>query len=511
MHPGDAPNTTLQESSFQPAGAQNPMPSISYDFFAPLGEFGQPRPHYHMMRRLHLMVEEWGSTLASTVKTNPIFVAKTGDTSAVRWVVRTAESGEGFMFVNNYQRLSNLTVKSGVRFRVTWANESRRAVDVPSLSSAPLTIKPATWFVWPLQLPLVQGKAATLVWATAQLLTRVAGDERKTLLLLSETQGIPVELGLSLNGAKLTISGAARAVVENGTTVVRGIAVGTTSSVVVAYPDGSVVEIVVLSSEAADRVFSTTASGKRAVIIAEHEVQVVASRDQILEVRSVHDGGAVTLLVYPPTIHLAYNGGASIPVARAGIFAAYNITTAAAPDLSATITKLADPGPPRVVQHQNGNPHGKAQEPTLAEWGGAAEYSVRLQTPAAGVAADSEVMLSLAYDGDAARVYYSNSTGHARLLTDNWYSGYRGEGQLEVGLSYLEMENLGLLTPGAELRVLILPIKKSTLGTDIWLQPALYPTFRADGIACNLTAAVMWSVKHTSLAVASTPILPPDK
>ena len=33
----EAPENTLQESSFQPAGAQNPMPSFSYDFFAPLG------------------------------------------------------------------------------------------------------------------------------------------------------------------------------------------------------------------------------------------------------------------------------------------------------------------------------------------------------------------------------------------------------------------------------------------------------------------------------------------
>jgi len=36
-HNQDDPNTTLQESSFQPAGAANPMPSVSYDFFAPLG------------------------------------------------------------------------------------------------------------------------------------------------------------------------------------------------------------------------------------------------------------------------------------------------------------------------------------------------------------------------------------------------------------------------------------------------------------------------------------------
>ena len=35
LHSGDAPNTTLQKASFQPAGAQNPMPSMSYGFFCP--------------------------------------------------------------------------------------------------------------------------------------------------------------------------------------------------------------------------------------------------------------------------------------------------------------------------------------------------------------------------------------------------------------------------------------------------------------------------------------------
>eukprot|EP01045_Picozoa_sp_COSAG04_P052079 COSAG04_NODE_22005_length_363_cov_0.761364_1_plen_113_part_01 len=67
----DAPNTTLQESSFMPAGAQNPMPSESYDFFAPLGEFGQPRQHYHQMRRLHIMIQSWAPLLANTLPSAP--------------------------------------------------------------------------------------------------------------------------------------------------------------------------------------------------------------------------------------------------------------------------------------------------------------------------------------------------------------------------------------------------------------------------------------------------------
>jgi beta-galactosidase len=62
----------LQESSFQPAGAQNPMPSITYDFFAPLGEFGQPRAHYHAMRRLHNTLRHFGPQVASTKTAWPV-------------------------------------------------------------------------------------------------------------------------------------------------------------------------------------------------------------------------------------------------------------------------------------------------------------------------------------------------------------------------------------------------------------------------------------------------------
>ena len=94
----DAPNTTLQESSFQPAGAANPMPSESYDFFAPLGEFGQPRKHYHMMRRLHLMLESWGSLLANTSKSMPqaATIAMGGmNESSLRWAIRVDGNDSG--------------------------------------------------------------------------------------------------------------------------------------------------------------------------------------------------------------------------------------------------------------------------------------------------------------------------------------------------------------------------------------------------------------------------------
>ena len=50
LYSNDDPEHTMQESSFQPAGAANPMPSFSYDFFAPVGEFGQVRRRTRLPR-----------------------------------------------------------------------------------------------------------------------------------------------------------------------------------------------------------------------------------------------------------------------------------------------------------------------------------------------------------------------------------------------------------------------------------------------------------------------------
>ena len=70
-----------------------------------------------------------------------------------------------------------------------------------------------------------------------------------------------------------------------------------------------------------------------------------------------------------------------------------------------------------------------------------------------------------------------------RLLTDNWYSGYQGDGNLQIGVTFLSEENLGLLSNGSELTVLVLPLKKATLdGTapheaQVFLQEQLWPQF----------------------------------
>jgi hypothetical protein len=71
-HGGENPDgklSTLQES--QATGYWNDLPVKSYDFQTALGQYGQIRPQYHLLRRLHLFLHEWGPELAEMPPTMP--------------------------------------------------------------------------------------------------------------------------------------------------------------------------------------------------------------------------------------------------------------------------------------------------------------------------------------------------------------------------------------------------------------------------------------------------------
>ena len=146
----DAPNTTMQESSFQPAGAQNELPSESYDFFAPLGEFGQPRPHYHSMRRLHLLLRdaEWGATVVESIRSDDT----TRPNDPVRWAIRSAgASSASWLFVNNHERAVNLSTSTNVQWifkcaRISQATGKCDSLSVPSAASPPISVVSPLFF-----------------------------------------------------------------------------------------------------------------------------------------------------------------------------------------------------------------------------------------------------------------------------------------------------------------------------------------------------------------------------
>ena len=160
----------LNENQRTIATNYNDLPVKTYDFQAPLGEFGQPYPQYYMLRPLHLFMQDWGETLAPM---EPAFPApqdlKKGDDSSLRWSVRS-ENGSGFIFVNNYERLQHLGDKKDVVLEAC-------GVKLPKM-----TIPAGAMAIFPVNVDGIR-------YATAQLVARRDG---KTYMM--QIPGIPATI-----------------------------------------------------------------------------------------------------------------------------------------------------------------------------------------------------------------------------------------------------------------------------------------------------------------------------
>ena len=188
-HGGSNPEgvlNTLNECQTSPGTANNDLPVVTYDFQAPLGEFGQTYPQYYMLRPLHLFMHDWGETLAPMEASFPAPQdLKKGEDKELRWAIRSEElrvkSEElqaGFIFINNYERFCILSEKKNVQLEVC-------GVKLPKL-----TIPSGCMAIFPVNVDGIR-------YATAQL---VAHREGKIFMM--QIPGIPTTISMQ-NGKML--------------------------------------------------------------------------------------------------------------------------------------------------------------------------------------------------------------------------------------------------------------------------------------------------------------------
>jgi hypothetical protein len=196
-HGGTNPEgkTYLNECQRTVATNYNDLPVKTYDFQAPLGEFGQYNDSYFMLRKLHLMMQDYGETLSEMPTFFPVAQeGGRGEDSALRWSYRML-GDSGFVFINNYERLQSLSAKEGVRFTVG-------NITFPSTA---ITIPAGTTCIFPVN---IEG----MRYATAQPIAHRDGR-----IYLEQIPGIDTEIMLA-NGKllkHLKPRGAGRAVYKN--------------------------------------------------------------------------------------------------------------------------------------------------------------------------------------------------------------------------------------------------------------------------------------------------------
>ncbi len=116
------PYATYQES--KATGYFNNLPIKSYDFEAPIHESGKLNDSYGKLKKIHLMTRSFGESLAPASSYFPDEIP-TGaeDMETPRVSVRyNHDTGEGFLFINNHQRLRKMKPIKGFEVSVCFEN-----------------------------------------------------------------------------------------------------------------------------------------------------------------------------------------------------------------------------------------------------------------------------------------------------------------------------------------------------------------------------------------------------
>lgn len=154
--------STFNES--KATGYPNDYPILSYDFQAPIGEFGLIRPQYNEFKIQHLFLNdfmEYFAPMDAYMPSAPI--TSLDDTDSLRYAMRMKHNS-GFVFVNNYQRITDMGDKKDVQFSIPMTNGTNFV-----FPEKPVNIENGKYFMLPFNLDM---NGTLLKYATAQLLCR---------------------------------------------------------------------------------------------------------------------------------------------------------------------------------------------------------------------------------------------------------------------------------------------------------------------------------------------------
>ena len=414
--------STLQES--HATGYPNDLPVLTYDFQAPLGEYGQYRRTYHELRLQHLLLADFGHLIAPMESALPERRPDGQfDRDTLRWAVR-GDGTSGFLFVNNHQPHEQLPAHPETSFTVEFPSTGGEL----TLPSVPVTVPSGAYFCWPLRLEVA---GLRLEWATAQPVCTVDVDGR-TVLVLAATDGIAPELALDTATVSALHTPTGDVTPVGDRLLVTGLRPGTDALVEVDTDDGGRVGLLVLDAATARTAYRGEAWGAERLVLCGDGV--VFDRD---EVRLHGSGAATSFAVLPAPGRAPVVDGVTAEAVTDGAFTRYAVPKAPAGEGSAvevTLVRAAGTAPEAVTGVQ-----GRASAPADKHFDTvAAEYRVEVPD-----ALPPGTLLRLHWGGDVGRAYVGDT-----LVADQFCSGL----VWDIGLDRLPADTLR--AEGLRLRVL---------------------------------------------------------
>jgi hypothetical protein len=445
---------TLQES--QRTSYPTDVPVKSYDFQAPLGEFGQQRESLRKLKLIHYFLNDFGSLLAPMAPHAPEKLpASPADATTPRVSARTSGDA-GFIFLNNYVR--GLTMPNRPGFQV----ELKLPSGTMHIPEQPIDLPSGAYGIWPVNLDLA---GSTLRYSTAQLFKRVqVGAE--TNYFFYAIPGVTPEFALD---ERAQVTGSIGPILQTREQHSLRLKIQPAAAVEIGLAHN--VNLILLPQPQAEDIWRTDDPSlllsTSADFFSDHSIWTIES-----------DG--------VPEFNLGVFGTDQPPISRdatlqkapaVGVFHSYK---AAVPEvkLQPKIARIRDaaPRPPWTLGPTfDWRPKPTPMAPTDADFEAAAAWRIALppipQSPTL-----SDAFLKITYQGDVARLY----RGH-QLIDDNLWNGVPWTiGLREIGSDWHSPDS----HPASNMELKILPLPRNY---PMYLEQADKLHWNPAGIADSLT------------------------
>ena len=435
--------TTLQESLA--TNYLNDLPQLSYDFQAPLGEYGQERESFRKVKSLHLFLHSFGSELAAMTPYPPDRKPLSAADASIPRVMLRANHESGFLFVNNYVRKLDMPQRRAFQVRIKLPAGS---VDLPR---TPIDIPANSYFIWPVNLDLGVGK---LRYSTAQLLTSINGSAEPTYFFFA-IPGLRPEFAFDA-ASVASVSATSGAVTRSeGSILIQNPEPGKNTVLHVAGKGGHTARIVLLTQAQAEQFWRFSCAGPTT----SQDTVLLSPADLFTAEEGVHlrsvDPAHLTASIYLP------EGQEGNPSALwrewSGEVQPRKI------DFEWKSSRQAGSRPAiRMNAHVEGRDGPMPQAPEEADFAAAAAWSLKI--PAQPMTGLSDIFLRVRYAGDVARFSLDG-----RLLDDDFYNGRTWE----IGLKRYLPEFFG-----KKLEVSVLPLPHAA---PIYLDARAWEAMNAEG------------------------------
>lgn len=379
-HGGSNPEgklSTLQES--KETGYPNDYTVISYDYQAPIGEFGQIRQSYGQLNLIHMFLNDFGGELAPMTSVLPeVSPAGTDDTETLRYAART-RNGKGFIFVNNYQRQTLMKNHDNVIFCIEMDEEElifpRRG----------LSIRNNSYFILPFNMEM---DGVLLKYSTAQLLCKIKNDN-ESFYFFFKPDGINTEYAFDAG----TISGinVCKGSIEEtgGCIYVNDLAAGTDCVINIKTTKSHHMKIITLTKKQAESCRKAGFNGVVHLFLT--DANLIITKDIIrLFSNYMYESG---FSVFPATGNASVKGGSRISGMENGVFTCY---------------KIKAPVKEYKISYETSMKHEVLQ--------------CVIHIEAKDMDELNELYLHIDYVGDVAQAYING-----RLITDEFYKGTKWE------------------------------------------------------------------------------------